>query len=159
MLSHFKFGSNLAIGHVLCSLLTQYMRDNQWPSLNFSWRPDVIIPVPLHTARLRRRGFNQAWEVTRFLARHLATPCSTQLLVRARDTSAQRKLNAQTRKLNMLGAFQASDHVAGLNIVLVDDVVTTGTTVTECAKALLTAGAKQVDVCALARAPRFFTSD
>jgi ComF family protein len=112
---------------------------------------DAVVPVPLHRARERTRGFNQARE----LARHLGVPMAD-VLVRSRKTAAQADLPADRRHANVRGAFALSagavlkDRV----VVLVDDVSTTGATLNACAAVLLEAGAAEVRVLTAARAPR-----
>jgi ComF family protein len=118
---------------------------------------DLILPVPLHRRRLRRRGFNQSelllreWE----RASHAAgvPPIATGVLVRTAATAAQAGLSRREREVNIRGAFvvERPERVSGRHVVLVDDVITTGATVGECARALLAGGAARVDVLALAR--------
>jgi ComF family protein len=102
---------------------------------------DAVVPVPLHRARERERGFNQARE----LARHLGMPV-LDALVRGRKTAAQADLPASRRTANVRGAFRLARgvRVEGLTLVLVDDVSTTGATLNACAAPLLDAGAGQV---------------
>jgi ComF family protein len=113
---------------------------------------DVLIPVPLHSTRLRQRGFNQSL----LLARHAADQLGVELkeaLIRTRRTDAQVSLGAEQRLTNVAGAFAAKSHipVAGLSVVLIDDVVTTGSTLASCAEALKNAGASSVTAASLAR--------
>ncbi|HEY0180687.1 MAG TPA: ComF family protein [Dokdonella sp.] len=144
--TRFKFHRDLAAGRVLGELLVERARVERPP------RPAALVPVPLHRARLRERGYNQALELARPLARAFAIPLATDALLRARDTPAQTGLDAAARRRNLRGAFVVAaplpDHVA-----LVDDVMTTGATVREAARALRRAGVARVDVWALARAP------
>jgi ComF family protein len=114
----------------------------------------AVVPVPLSPARQRERGYNQAAEIARELARALGVPLVTHL-IRTRHTNKQTDLTLKERLLNVRGAFSALafDHpLAGLHVALVDDVMTTGATVNEAAKALKAAGATRVTVCVLARA-------
>ncbi len=115
---------------------------------------ELILPVPLHASRLRRRGFNQALLLARPLARrrHLPTPHS--LLVRSRRTRPQVGLSEKVRRRNMAGAFTVTEprRVRNRAILLVDDVYTTGATLEECAATLRRAGAKRVDALVLLRA-------
>ena len=113
---------------------------------------DVLVPVPLHSARLRQRGFNQSL----LLAQHAGSLLGIEIveaLVRTRRTSAQVNLGAEQRLANVAGAFavQPNVEVAGLSVVLIDDVVTTGSTLSACAEALLRAGAASVRAACLAR--------
>lgn len=145
--SRFKFGRDLAAGRSLAAL---WLRESAPPPL-----PDLILPVPLHRGRLRQRGHNQALELARPLSRGLGLPLRHDLLLRPRATSAQSELDAVARRRNVRGAFalhadaRLPDHVA-----IVDDVMTTGSTLAECARVLRRAGVARVVVWALARAPQ-----
>lgn len=110
----------------------------------------MIIPVPLHKQRLRERGYNQSEEIARCMAMKLAIPYQTDILIRLRNTATQTRFNKQERIQNVHQAFSCSSDVSGLQIILIDDVITTGSTVNECCAALLSAGAEAVDVLALA---------
>lgn len=115
---------------------------------------EVIVPMPLHVDRLFDRGFNQSHEIARFTARRLGLASAPGLLRRHRPTRPQVGLSRDERIDNVRGAF-AADRVrlAGRRVALLDDVVTTGSTVAEAARALLAAGAAAVDAWAVARAP------
>jgi ComF family protein len=123
---------------------------------------DLVIPVPLHAKKLKRRGFNQAFLLVREWM-HMAETLNmewpgirmeTTALTRSRGTEPQTGLSREKRVYNIKDAFSITDFqkVAGKKILLVDDVYTTGATVEECARVLLKAGAEQVDVLTLARA-------
>ena len=116
--------------------------------------PDCLVPVPLHPARQKRRGFNQAAEIGRALAAALGCALRTDGFRRSRDTPPQAGLDASARRRNLRHAFQADPACfAGRRVVLVDDVITTGSTVHACARALLDqGGAAEVRVWAAARA-------
>ena len=120
---------------------------------------DAILAVPLHRTRLWTRRYNQAAELARALSRHSAKPYLPQVLRRARSTPSQGEMrSAKARRRNMLGAFKVSPRhksaIAGRNLLLIDDVLTTGATVDACARALKRAGAAKVLVLALARVVR-----
>jgi ComF family protein len=121
-------------------------------SLTATPLPDCLVPVPLHPSRYRTRGFNQALEIARPLADRLKLPLCPNLCRRVRPTPPQRLLDAQTRRQNLRGAFQATADLSGCRIALVDDVLTTGATADALAAVLKQAGAKQVEVWVLARA-------
>jgi ComF family protein len=114
---------------------------------------DLVVPVPLHRSRLWWRGFNQAALLAAEVGRRLALPLDTQVLVRTRATNPQTYRHHDERLRNVRRAFAAPkpDRIAGKAILLVDDVMTTGATVEECARTLLEAGARAVDVFTLAR--------
>jgi competence protein ComFC len=113
---------------------------------------DALIPVPLHPTRLRQRGFNQSL----LLARQVGGLTGVEVkesLIRTRRTDAQVNLGAEQRMANVAGAFAVHPQipVAGLSVVLIDDVVTTGSTLSSCAEALINAGASSVKAASLAR--------
>jgi ComF family protein len=117
-------------------------------------RPDVIVPVPLHAARLRERGYNQALEIARPVARVLNVPLAPRLLTRTRPTPPQAGLDRRTRERNLKNAFVVVDvsQVRGKTVALIDDVMTSGSTAGAAALALKRAGAKSVMVWVVARA-------
>ena len=113
---------------------------------------DAIVPVPLHANRLRGRGFNQALEIARPLAAVFGIPLSTDALVRTRATAAQTELPRVRRRANVRKAFAVRGDLPGLRIAIVDDVMTTGSTLDSVAAALKRAGATEVHAWVLARA-------
>lgn len=113
----------------------------------------VLIPVPLHAARLRRRGYNQALELARVMARRLRLRCEPRLAQRRRATADQIGQSAAARRRNLRGAFSVSPAVRGRRVVLVDDVMTTGSTLAELARACRRQGAATVSVWVAARTP------
>jgi ComF family protein len=116
-------------------------------------RAALVVPMPLHPSRLVERGFNQAHEIARVVSRLLDLRLAGPGLRRIRHTAPQVGLTRQERAANLNGAFAAdSSLVAGRHVVLIDDVVTTGSTAVGAAQALLLAGASGVVVWALARA-------
>ena len=115
-------------------------------------RAQVVCPLPLHPARLRSRGYDQAALLAREAARQFRLPLSF-LLVRTRQTGQQVGLDRAGRARNLRGAFAADGAARGLRICLIDDVLTTGATAAEGARALLLAGAAGVEVRTLSRAP------
>lgn len=108
---------------------------------------DVIVPVPLSQKRMGERGFNQSMALALAVAEHLNIPVDSASAVRVRDTKAQSGLAREKRRVNVSGAFAArGDTLNGKRVLLIDDVVTTGSTANACAKAILAAGAKSVCV-------------
>lgn len=115
-------------------------------------KPGAIIPVPLHPARLRQRGFNQALELARPLAKALDAPLLPRLCQRLRDTAPQLGQDARARRRNLKGAFTVSALGDLKHLVVVDDVMTTGSTAGLLAEALKRAGAERVELWVCARA-------
>ena len=113
---------------------------------------DVVVPVPLHPARLRERGFNQAALLAREMARHVGLAVDESALTRRRATASQVGLSAVQRKENVCDAFGCSgSSVVGRRVLLIDDVCTTGSTLEACAVALKKGGARSVRALTLAR--------
>lgn len=112
---------------------------------------DALIAVPLHPARLRERGYNQAGEIARILSAETGIAVISRAARRARPTMAQSTLRPLERRANVAGAFEAHASCRGLRIAVVDDVVTTAATVNALAAALLSAGAASVEAFAVAR--------
>jgi ComF family protein len=108
------------------------------------WTIDIIIPVPLHTNRLRERGYNQSQLIGEYVAHKHGIPIAPQAITRQIETRSQVGLNAQERQENMHNAFTADPLVRGKTIVLIDDVFTTGATLSACAQVVLDAGARTV---------------
>jgi len=119
--------------------------------------PDVVVPVPLAPARLAERGFNQAWELARRVARTVGRPARFDLLARALDTAHQAELTRAERERNLRAAFMvppaARPHLERRRVALVDDVFTTGATAREAAAALVRGGASAIELWVLARTP------
>lgn len=115
-------------------------------------QPDLLIPVPLHRAAFRRRGFNQAELIAQYLAGQLDWAMSTAHFSRIRDTPRQSRLKAAQRRANLKTAFRAQKPVQGLHITLLDDVMTTASTMRSLALCARQAGARRVDIVCLARA-------
>ncbi len=120
-------------------------------------RADLVLPVPLAPQRLAERGYNQAWELARRVARGLGLPARHDVLLRALDTAHQADLDRAERQRNLRTAFMVDprlrDALHGRTVALVDDVMTTGATVREASAQLLRAGAASVQVWVVARTP------
>ncbi len=145
LLPRFKFHGDLAAGELLSTLM-------QWP-MDPADLPQALVPVPLHRSRLRSRGYDQALELARSLARGLRVPLIANALVRSRATRPQTELGAADRRHNMREAFALRPGpVLPRHVALVDDVMTTGATLAECARVLLTGGVQRVDAWTIARA-------
>jgi ComF family protein len=113
---------------------------------------DGLIPVPLSIKRLRERGFNQSLLIARFLSKNTNISLLMDNLFKIKETLPQIGLSARERLQNIKNAFEVKGNIKGLRLLLLDDVMTTGATVTECSKQLMKAGAKEVVVLTLARA-------
>jgi ComF family protein len=142
-----KFHQQLGLAQLLGERLARRLAQD-------TSRPDLIIPVPLHRARLRERGYNQALEVARPVARALNVPLDFRSLVRVRATAPQTGMPVEARRKNLRGAFALRDAAAvrNLRVALVDDVMTTGSTVQAAAQCLGAFGAREVDIWVIARA-------
>jgi ComF family protein len=144
-----KFNGRPELAALLAERLEAALQENG------AGRPDLIVPVPLTPARLAERGYNQAWEIARRLARTLGVPARADVLQRVLDTPHQAGLTRAQRLVNPRGAFSVPVRqrvrLAGRRIALVDDVLTTGATAREATNTLLRAGAAAVDVWVVAR--------
>lgn len=115
-------------------------------------RPDLLVASPMHLARRRKRGFNQAADIAEQLSKRTGISWTTDLVIRNRRTRPQRGLNREERLANLQGIYQLS-HTPPARIAVIDDVVTTGATARSLTEALLEAGAEEVQIWALARTP------
>jgi ComF family protein len=113
---------------------------------------DGIVPVPLTVGRLRERGFNQSLLLAEIISKKIRAPLLMDILVKNKETPPQIGLTAKERMLNLRNAFAVKGNVKGLRLLLVDDVMTTGATITECSKQLMKSDAGEVIVVTLARA-------
>jgi ComF family protein len=135
---------------VLADLLGQLMAET-WRQVGVPG--DLIVPVPLHPARLRHRGFNQSALLAHELGRHVQLPVADDAMQRTRNTAPQTSLGGEARRANVHRAFYAQPaRLGGCRVVLVDDVLTSGATMEACASALRHAGARGVHGFTLARA-------
>jgi len=146
LITRLKFGGRLTCARLLGELFAAALAERGEPL------PDCITPVPLHPRRLRERGFNQALELTRAAARRCGIPLWIDGLRRVRHTVPQTQLDARQRQTNPLGAFALTAPLPGARIALMDDVVTTASTVGECARVLRTGGATDIEIWAIGRA-------
>lgn len=144
----FKFGGRLEWVPALAELLAVAYTAGGFPA------PDLVLPVPLHPRRLKQRGFNQSGLLAREFARKLGLAVSFGMLARRHWTEPQTRLNREQRLKNVRGAFEvrAGGDVAGLRVLLLDDVYTTGSTLSECARALKRKKASEVHALTVTRA-------
>lgn len=142
----FKFQGERAWGRVFGVLLARERLAGARPL------PELIVPVPLHHARQRTRGFNQSADIALDAARALRLSCVPHALERLRATGTQSTLPVAGRAVNVAGAFRATRALEGRRVALVDDVLTTGSTARAAAAALLASGAGAVELWVVARA-------
>jgi len=152
MILGYKFEARLDFGRRLqeCALAAFERGLAAFPELSAL---DALVPVPLHPRRLLSRGFNQSREIARLVSARHCVPIRQGALGRVRRTTPQMELSRSARAENIRGAFAAQTRLLeGKAVLLVDDIMTTGATLEECARAMLDAGAARVDVLVLARA-------
>lgn len=149
LLHRFKYQRRLELGVILGEHLAQHLRDQQ------ADMPELLLPTPLHVNRLRTRGFNQALEISRVVAARLDLQLRNGLLLRNRPTLTQTGLTPRQRRHNIRGAFQVNaqraSELKGRHVVIIDDVLTTGSTAAEMSRTLLREGTARVDIWAIAR--------
>ncbi len=146
-ISCFKYQHALHWGRWLGTALGQALQGRQ-PTV------ECILPVPLHAARLRQRGFNQTAELARWISRQVQIPWRTDILQRVCQGAEQQGLSRRERKRNMQRQFRVMKPLAAQSVALLDDVVTTGATVRAAARVLRQAGIPRVVVWAVARTPK-----
>ena len=146
LIQRLKFSGELALAPLLADLLAEKIAARTPPL------PDFLIPVPLHRVRLQERGFNQAMELARRLGRRLAVPVEHRLCHRTRHTRPQSLTPTGLRRRNLRGAFSVTGELpATAHVAIIDDVMTSGHTADELARALRRAGAVHVEVWIVAR--------
>lgn len=143
-----KYQGGKAFGKGLGALMAEYLLRTSASAVQM----DVIVPVPLHPKKEKRRGFNQTVLLCRAISEKTGLPVLEQGLRRKKDTAPQSLLSVEERKENLRDVFEAAMDMEGKRILLVDDIFTTGTTCSECARALYRAGAAEVCVFCLAAA-------
>lgn len=140
----FKYGGRVTLAASLARLICE--------GTTIPERPDLVVPVPLHRERLKSRGYNQSLLLARAVSKNIKAPLDCLRLKKTRHTADQVDLSAKEREANVRGAFEADASIfKDRTVLLIDDVLTTGSTVRECSKALSKAGAR-VFAATLARA-------
>ena len=156
LIAAFKFQGQAELAGAFAPLLARAV-DQASVSRAAQPAPELLLPVPLVAGRLRERGYNQAWELARRVARLQGIRARADLLSRPVETAHQAELPRKQRLANLRAAFIVEpggrSAIDGRHVVLLDDVWTTGATVRECAAVLLRAGAASVDAWVLARTP------
>ncbi|WP_415774570.1 ComF family protein [Paraburkholderia sp. J11-2] len=145
-----KFRARLALGEEFArrlALAAQDMSDEQG-------MPEIVVPVPLSRERLIERGYNQAWQIARPLARRLGTHADATLVRRILHTAPQSKLDRETRRRNVGRAFALTRPLCGQHVGVVDDVMTSGATLDALARTLKAAGARRVTNFVALRTPK-----
>lgn len=155
LITKFKYQQQWPLGHLLADLLIAHLNNLYHQKGN---KPNYLIAVPLSKKRLKERGFNQTELLAKWLSKSLAIPFIPNLLQRIIDTPPQQTLSAKERYKNLKHAFRLinPNPLANQHIAIVDDVVTTGTTANTLATLCSQAGAKQIDIYAIARTPNTF---
>lgn len=133
-----KYENNPQIGTILGERLVTTLQQK-------AWIIDMVIPVPLHTNKLKQRGYNQSQILSEVIEDTLSLPCEPQAITRYRETHSQVGLSQKERAENMINAFQANaDLLTNKTILIIDDVLTTGATLGACAQSALKAGANKI---------------
>jgi ComF family protein len=148
LLSRLKFSDDLPV----TEWLLEETKDNFKNILN---KPDIIIPVPLYKDRLIERGYNQAFEIARCLSSHLGISVDNKSLIRQRHTDSQAGLSARKREKNLIGAFAFDNRKQYQHVAVVDDIVTTGSTLNEITRVIKRSGVQTVSVWGLARVEKY----
>ncbi|MBL7996104.1 ComF family protein [bacterium] len=149
LIHHFKYQRALALADAFADILSPIIRENApWCT------SDLLIPVPLHKVKFRERSFNQSEEIAKALSCKVDIPCSTDVLLRRANTESQTQMaDAQERVKNMANVFvvKNSNTVKGKTVILIDDLITTGSTANACARVLKQHGAQRVYVLTVGR--------
>ncbi len=151
LLQRFKFNAALAAGRALTPSVAVALREHLAKRVEAP--PLALLPIPLHRSRLRSRGYNQALELARDLGDQLALPVLSDALIRVRATAPMPGLDLAARRANVRGCMAIKAQPLPVRIALIDDVMTSGSTLNEAAKVLKHAGVAWVECWALARKP------
>jgi ComF family protein len=148
LISQLKFQRNLIAAKLLGQLLAQHLEK----LYSAQKKPEIIIPIPLHKKRLRERGFNQALELAKPVARALKIPIDKYKCVRVKNTAAQTLITTDERVKNVRNAFMIQKVIHAKHVAVIDDVITTGSTIREFCGTLQKVGVTRIDVWCVARA-------
>ncbi len=142
----FKFHNHPGSAELLGGMMAETFLSSGAEAKEF----DLLVPIPSRARKKRQRGYNQAVLLAKEISKRTKIPMNEKVLIKIRDTKAQHNLNEQDRLKNLKGSFSAGKEVCGQKILLIDDVLTTGSTAKEAATALFAAGAEEVSVLVLA---------
>ncbi len=148
LIQQLKFNAKLSVAPLLANLMAEQLPYNIYKNN----KPDVVVPMPLHPRRLKQRGFNQSYLLIKTLAKQLNLPIDLTACRRVIDTPHQTGKNARQRQQNIKNAFTFNNANGYQHVLLFDDVVTTGSSITELTKTIKRSGVERVDVWCLARA-------
>lgn len=151
LIKRLKFGQGLREAKVLGELMAKYL----YSEYGTNEKPEMLLPIPLHAARLRERGYNQALELSIPIAKKFEIPIGRFNVIRTINTQAQAKLAAKDRGKNTRGAFSLKHEINAKHIAIIDDVITTGSTVFELARLLHNHGINQIKIWCCAKALSF----
>lgn len=152
LLQHYKYKESLHLANTFASLFIDKKLSKPLAiQQNTNPKMDLILPMPMHSARLKQRGFNQALEITRLISKNMQIKLDYTSCQRTKLTPPQASLPLKERIKNIHGVFNCRQNLQGLNIAIVDDVMTTGASLNELAKTLKQAGAAHVECWVIAR--------
>jgi ComF family protein len=139
-----KYQKKFKLGMFLGEILSEGIKTR-------NWQIDLIVPVPIHPLKKVERGYNQSDYIVKGLSESLKIPYSTKLIKRTRHTESQTRLKMKERAQNVADAFVVRNpkKIIGKNILIVDDIITTGATIKECGRALVKGGAKTIYACSV----------
>ena len=142
-----KYNKNFRVGIFLGKVLADEIKKNIT-----TWNFDLIIPIPLHHLKKAERGYNQSFYIAKGVRKILNIKVSDRIVKRIKYTESQTTMNISEREENIYGAFKVKlkNSISGKNILLIDDVITTGATISECGKILLEAGANRIYAASIA---------
>lgn len=149
-----KYQGRPQLAKLLAELMIQALEQSDNPQS----LPQALIPIPMHARKQRQRGYNQAIYLAKRLGKHFGIPVFSNALIKIKATDAQNPLTAEERKKNLLGCFQPNPRIIEKlstleHVAIVDDVITTGATVSEACRSLKTVYGNQIDLWSIARTP------
>lgn len=146
LITDLKFNGKLKYAKLFGELLSQKIIQNGAPF------PSLIIPVPLHSKRLKERGFNQTIEIGKIIGKNLKIPLDNESLIRIKNTQAQSDLKSEARQANVKNAFALNKKIAAHHVAILDDVLTTGATLRSVCETLKNNGVNKITIWCVARA-------